>query len=143
MYTYTFQEPFEMTTHGGDQIVESITMRAPTAKEASFGGAIELELNKAVMSLAERFKDSEEMPAKKSDKEESKEERVDGMVTMIQAAGVNVVKCYSQMRQCIIQSKAKFNDEYACTAVNYDNIPLKELTRLLAWYIVNFINTSF
>lgn len=143
MYTYEFKGPFEMVTHGGTQLIESITMNAPTAKEAAFGGAIELEINKAVMVLAEKFKGQKETTIQKEEKTESEEERIDGMVTMIQAAGVNVVKCYGHLKQCIIQTKAKFNDDIACTSVNYDSIPLKELTRLLGWYVVNFINTSF
>lgn len=143
MYTYEFKEVFEFASHGADQEVESITMRAPTAKEAAFGGAIEFEINKAVMSLAEKFKGQEESVVKKEEVPESENERIDGMVTMIQASGVNVVKCYGHLKQCVIQTKASFNDEIPCTTVNYDNIPLKELTRFLGWYIVNFINTSF
>lgn len=154
--TYICTEGFEVETHGTTHIVEEIQISAPTARMQPLFSRLEAENNKLYKSLILFQKEMDSFssensiddvaPYDKDKKEDSEAEKIEQFLTQMKLTGFNPSSCYSILKDlvCVKKNPSKMvsnSGEFNIESGHWDDIPMKEVQRLLAFYVINFIGS--
>ena len=146
--TYVCQESFEIITNGANHIIEEIEIKAPTARMYNFFSRLEGLYEKAqldIIKLSKTFDKREEQASTEAvEAVESEKEKIDGILQIFSMSDMNLSSCYDILREILTHKKcgALLNGEIELKTGHWDDIPMKELKRILGFYILNFIVSS-
>jgi len=152
---YICKNEFDILTSGQNHRVSEIHIPHPTGRMQSLFARLEGQLgafNRGLQEFAINLKSSGMIPDEEPKKESQEEEKsiddsVQEMLEQFQLTDFDFSQCYTILKD-ILCSKGggvkciSENGQFDLKSGHWDDIPMSEIKRLLAFYFVNFINTS-
>jgi hypothetical protein len=151
---YICRNTFDVLTGGQNHKVSEIHIPHPTGRMQSMFARLEGQLgafNRGLQEFAINLKSSgmipDEAPKKEVEEEKSNDELVQEMLEQFQLTDFDFSQSYTILKDILCAKKGGAtcvgdDGEFELKAGHWDDIPMSEIKRLLAFYFVNFINTS-
>lgn len=158
--TYIFKKPFDILSHGTNNLVQEIEIPAPTGRMQSLFSRLEAEYSKLIKTLQEDAQklisvmSAEVIEAgikanESSKKVEEKDinERIKDFLDKSKSSGFDLSLSYGILKDILCAKKggAKLicdNNEFELQSGHWDDIPMSEIKNMLGFYIENFMDTS-
>lgn len=163
---FIFRAPVLITTGGKEQQVEEIELQAPAGNIQNLFARLEAEYSKlqkifadeaqaqvGAMSpeaIAAGVKALQEVEAAKDDDTEDVEDidaQVAAFLQQVKSAGFNLTTSYTILKEILTKKNSGCNaitndGSFKLESGHWDKLPMKEIKRLLGFYIINFIDGS-